>query len=67
MLTALRTALERGGSAVASRSYHASAAALEQIVVQVPSMGDSISEGGIVEWCVPIGGYVSTTNSKCQL
>jgi len=31
----------------------------DTITVQVPTMGDSITEGTIVEWSVPIGGAVS--------
>ncbi|KAL7539630.1 hypothetical protein ACHAXR_009459 [Thalassiosira sp. AJA248-18] len=30
----------------------------EQITVNVPTMGDSITEGTIVEWCVPPGSHV---------
>lgn len=31
----------------------------ERIKINVPTMGDSITEGTIVEWCVPIGGYAN--------
>ena len=30
-----------------------------QITVNVPTMGDSITEGTIVEWCVPPGSKVN--------
>lgn len=31
---------------------------LDQITVNVPSLGDSITDGTIVEWCVPPGSHV---------
>ncbi|KAL3782343.1 hypothetical protein ACHAW5_003860 [Stephanodiscus triporus] len=40
------------------RAVSTSPPALAQITVNVPSMGDSITEGTIVEWCVPPGSRV---------
>jgi len=41
-----------------SRSFHSSSVSRAQITVNVPSMGDSITEGTIVEWCFPSGSRV---------
>ena len=38
---------------------------LAQITVNVPSMGDSITEGTIVEWCVPPGSHVNEGDVLC--
>ena len=43
---------------VARRSIHSSGVQMAQITVEVPTMGDSITEGTIVEWCVPPGSHV---------
>ena len=40
------------------RAVSTTTPALAQITVNVPSMGDSITEGTIVEWCVPPGSRV---------
>jgi len=36
-------------------TFTPTAPAMEKIVAKVPTMGDSISEGTIVEWAVPVG------------
>ncbi|KAL3811203.1 hypothetical protein ACHAXA_004505 [Cyclostephanos tholiformis] len=38
---------------------------LAQITVNVPSMGDSITEGTIVEWCAPPGSHVKEGDVLC--
>jgi len=43
---------------VTPRAIHSSCAQMAQITVDVPTMGDSITEGTIVEWCVPPGSHV---------
>lgn len=43
---------------VSSRAIHSCGARMAQITVDVPAMGDSITEGTIVEWCVPPGSQV---------
>ena len=53
---------------VAVRGFHASGVApMPALVVQVPSMGDSISEGGIVEWTVAVGDYIHVDDTVVVL
>ena len=40
------------------RSIHTTPLTYTQITINVPTMGDSITEGTIVEWCVPPGSHV---------
>ena len=42
-------------SASLLRSIHCTPPTSTQITINVPTMGDSITEGTIVEWCVPTG------------
>ena len=42
----------------AVRSIHTTPITYAQITINVPTMGDSITEGTIVEWCVPPGSRV---------
>ncbi|KAL7445163.1 hypothetical protein ACHAXH_009725 [Discostella pseudostelligera] len=42
----------------ALRSIHTTPLPYAQITINVPTMGDSITEGTIVEWCVPPGSQV---------
>ena len=42
----------------ARRSLHASAARLREVVVKVPGMGDSITEGTLISFPAPLGSRV---------
>ena len=53
-------AVRLGCSAVpAARPFHASAMSLEALQIDVPSLGDSISEATIIEWTVNVGESVA--------
>lgn len=54
--------INAGVSKIHNASFSAFARSIpaeDTVTVQVPTMGDSITEGTIVEWSVPIGGAVS--------
>lgn len=47
------------------RSISTTLPSFAQITVNVPSMGDSITEGTIVEWCIPPGSRVREGDVLC--
>ena len=58
--SAFASALAPSGSSTRPMASFASPTRplLEQVEINVPTMGDSITEGTIVEWVAPVGQYV---------
>lgn len=52
-------------SSLMYRSISTTHTSFAQITVNVPSMGDSITEGTIVEWCIPPGSRVREGDVLC--
>ncbi|KEP65397.1 UNVERIFIED_CONTAM: dihydrolipoamide acyltransferase, putative [Hammondia hammondi] len=59
-------ALEAPGSA-SSRFFSSAAAAPTEHVIKVPSLGDSITEGGLLEWRKKVGDFVLVDEVLCVI
>ncbi|KFH08301.1 putative dihydrolipoamide acyltransferase [Toxoplasma gondii VAND] len=59
-------ALEAPGSA-SSRFFSSSAAGPTEHVIKVPSLGDSITEGGLLEWRKKVGDFVLVDEVLCVI
>lgn len=69
----IRSALSSSGSALTmgqvrsslsglgrfGKGFHSTASLLDEMIIKVPTMGDSITEGTIVEWNVEVGSMVN--------